>query len=214
MRLRRLIILGIIAALLIPNGLALWIFAYGTRDAAQPADVIVILGSGARRDGTPSFAYLRRIRHAVALYERGYAPYLLCTGGATQWMPISEGESCANYLRGIGIPPEDVLVDNLSMSTEENAIEAAHIMRERGFDTAVLVSDNFHLFRAELLFRAEGITVYPSPAQSTSGALSAFTAVRLTYREVLALGWYAAKTVVGLRCTDIPCDPNRPVRSS
>src|SRR5215472_7398872 len=52
-----------------------------TRDEAQPADVIIVLGAAEYR-GKPSPVLRARLDHALDLYRRGLAPRILTTGGA------------------------------------------------------------------------------------------------------------------------------------
>jgi uncharacterized SAM-binding protein YcdF (DUF218 family) len=188
----------------VSSALALYIFEYGQNDRAEHADVIIILGAGVRRDGKPLPAHWRRIQHGISLYKEGYAPLMLCTGGHTQGRPLSEAEVCADYARQGGVPAGAILTEETSTSTEENAIEAGKVMVQAGLKTAILVTDNFHLFRAELLFREYGLTVYLSPAQSTSGPLTLWTSLTSTYREVAALTWEVFKTVLRLPYTSSP----------
>lgn len=171
--------------------LAAIIIAYGSTDRARQADVIVVLGGG--QSGTT-----RRTVHAVALYQQGYAPYIICSGGVApdEWM--SEAERCAHAAERRGVPADAIILETASLSTEENAIESAAIMHERGWDDAILVSDDFHLWRAHWLFEKEGVQVWPSPAQITVQSLSLRGHVILVMREIAATGWYVGKTVLGL----------------
>ena len=50
-------------------------------------DVIVVLGAAVWPGGQPSPALQRRILHAVDLWQRGYAAYLLVTGGVGKYPP-------------------------------------------------------------------------------------------------------------------------------
>ena len=193
--------LGIIGA----GVTAVAVIQYGQTDHAEPADAIIILGSGTRANGAVSPAYARRIRHAVTLYQRGLAPYLLCTGGyANQWRVKSEAQACKEYLAEWNIPESAILMEEVSRSTEENAIEAKKVMDANGLHTAILVTDNFHILRSELYFRAQGIIVYASAAQLTQGQLRFSTTVSSSLREVLALGWYGVKSVLNLPFTTTP----------
>lgn len=186
-----------------PVVLGLYVYQYGQPDRAAPADVIIILGAGTRPNGAPTAAYYRRIRHGVALYEAGLAPYVLCTGGYTARHPKSEARACADVVRDLGVPEHAILLEEISRSTEENAIEARRMMDGLGLHTAILVSDNFHLLRAEWIFRDYGIPVALSPAQATTGPLYWRTALSNTAREVAALGWYALKGALGLPNTNM-----------
>ncbi|PJF30770.1 MAG: YdcF family protein [Candidatus Thermofonsia Clade 1 bacterium] len=191
--LRRSILLIIGALMLVPIISAVFIYSYGQVDRAAPADAIVILGAGTRRDGTPSYSYARRIRHALTLYAQGYAPRLICTGGYTQRHPKSEGAACAEMLRTYGVPESAIFYEEQSRNTEENALYTYQIMAANGWQSVLLVSDSYHLFRAEAMFRAHGLTVSSSPAQLTGGALPWQSVVRNMIRETAAFAWWQVR---------------------
>src|SRR5204863_6108625 len=116
-------------------------------------------------------ATVRRTQHAAALYHQGLAPYILCTGTYTQQHPKSEARACSEVAQREGVPASAIVLEEQSASTEENAIEARKVMDQRGFKSAVLVTDNFHILRAEMLFKKQELTVSVSPAQVTAGPL-------------------------------------------
>ena len=184
---------------------AIVVLQYGQTNRAEAADAIVILGSGTRADGTVSPAYARRIRHAVTLYQKGLAPYLLCTGGyANRWRVKSEAQACKEYLAQWDIPESAILMEEVSRSTEENAIEAKKVLDAHNLHSIILVTDNFHILRSEIYFRAQDLVVYSSAAQLTQGQLRFSTAVSSSLREVAALGWYWVKSTIDLPFTETP----------
>lgn len=156
---------------------------YGREDRARPADVIIVLGGG-------SSGSERRARHAAALFARGYAPVVLCSGGYRD-APESptEAEYCASEAQAAGVPAAALVLETSSLSTRENADAAARLMAARGWESAVLVTDDFHLWRAAWMFRRAGVTVWPSPAQATQPAPPGAEWVYGLLREVGAVGW-------------------------
>lgn len=161
---------------------------YGLVDQAQPADVIIVLGSRVEADGRPSPSLARRAAHAAALYHRGLAPAVLCTGGVTTG-PVSEAAAACGYATALGVPPEATFLEERATTTHENALYSAAEMQRHGWHTAILVSDGFHLYRAALLFQRSGIAVYPSPAQVTAGAMFPLERWVREVRELAALAW-------------------------
>ena len=189
-----IILTGIGAGTVTLYALGAVIMHYGSIDRARPADVIVVLGGGDA--GTT-----RRTIHAAALYRQGYAPFVLCTGDIIGDEPISEAERCAQVARQHGVPAAAIVKDEISRSTEENAIQSAAIMQTRGWQDAVLVSDDYHLWRAKWLFEEKGIAVWPSPAQVTTGSLPVSELFYSLLREVAAVGWQVGKSLLGLPYT-------------
>lgn len=205
LRRRRLALFAAFALIFVlaaPTVIGGMMYLYGGTDRAARADVIVVLGAGTRPSGGPSFSHSRRIRHAFSLYQQGYAGKILCTGGYTARHPVSEGQACANLLKSLGVPETAILIEENSRSTEENAIYTRQMMATHGLASALVVSDNYHLFRATVLFGAQGITVSTSPAQVTAGPLHWRTAVTNIYREFAAIGWYVVKSALGITITD------------
>ncbi|MDX2163294.1 MAG: YdcF family protein [bacterium] len=173
---------------------------YGQTDQAQQADAIIVLGAGLRYDGRPGPALTRRTRHAAQLWRDGYAPVLLCTGGVTMGRSRSEAEGCRDILVAEGVPADAIYLEERSRSTEENALYARATMDANGWSDAVLVSDGYHLLRAQWIFSLEGITVYPSPTVNPSVVPYTFAALR----EVAALHWQGFLEISGLPITHLP----------
>jgi uncharacterized SAM-binding protein YcdF (DUF218 family) len=167
-----------------------------TIDNVRPADVIIVLGSGLRRDGRPGDALYRRSGWGAALYQDGIAPYVICTGGIGRGRTRSEADACREVLTARGVPDEAILLEERSTSTVENARYAHEIMIARGFEDAVLVTDSFHMFRASWIFDAEGVTHYESPVPRDQVRQRFY--VRHFSREILAIHWQALKTLLSL----------------
>ena len=130
---------------------------------------------------------------------------MLCTGGLDTPRHIrTEADVCADILSQASVPDIAILSEEVSVSTEENAIEARKVMQMHTLKTAILVSDNYHLLRAAIIFKAYGISIVTSPAQSTSGPLDWRNAVYESYREVAALSWYGIKSALHLPFTSTP----------
>jgi uncharacterized SAM-binding protein YcdF (DUF218 family) len=192
----RLSLAGIALGGLFVGVLAVVILRYGSVDRARPADVIIVLGGG-------DVGTTRRTLHAAALYAQGYAPYLLCSGGTAEGETISEAERCAQVAQAHGVPASAIVLDRVSLSTEENAIQAAAILHAHGWRDAVLVSDDTHLWRAHWLFESKGVRVWTSPAQVTTGPLSRDEKLHAVLREIAATGWTIGKSLLGLPYTRI-----------
>jgi uncharacterized SAM-binding protein YcdF (DUF218 family) len=188
--------------LLYPLALAL-LDGYGQLDRARPADVIVVLGSRVYPGARPGPALTRRTRHGVALYQQGLAPVFVCSGGLGT-DPPSEAEAACGLAQSLGVPASAVVLEGRAHSTEENALYTAALMRARGWRTALVVTDGFHLYRAGLLFARAGVPASLSPAQVTAGPMPAVERYARGTRELAALAWYWGKTLLGLPFTDFP----------
>jgi uncharacterized SAM-binding protein YcdF (DUF218 family) len=132
------------------------------RDEAQPADVIIVFGA-AEYAGRPSPVFRARLDHAITLYSRGIAPYLIITGGSGRDPKFSEGGVGRDYLSARGIGERHLIAETQGGSTAESAERVAVIMRANNMRTCVVVSDPYHLYRIKRLMERQGITTYASP---------------------------------------------------
>lgn len=131
-------------------------------DEARPADVIVVLGAAAYR-GRPSPVLKARLDHALALYQRGLAPRILTTGGSGGDPVHTEAEVGRAYLVRRLVPSEAILVEPEGESTVHSLAAVAEIMRRMNLRSCILVSDDYHIFRAKRILEARGFRVYGSP---------------------------------------------------
>ena len=159
----RLLAPAVVLPLLGVGGLMWFLDDYGQREQAQPADVIVVLGAQVVPPGVAGLSLRARTLKAVELYRQGLAPKIICTGGVGSFPP-AEGQVAANLAIRHGVPAHDVLYEDTSTSTLENAQNAARICRTHNWQRVIVVSDPFHLWRARRDFESLGLTAFPSPA--------------------------------------------------
>ena len=132
-------------------------------DARTSADVILVLGAAVYPGEQPSPALHARTRTGIDLYQNGYAQRLILSGGLGGYPP-SEAEVMRRIALGMGVPEEAIFLEEQSHSTLENFENSARIMAEHGWDSALVVSDPYHMYRACRVGRDAGLTVYPVPA--------------------------------------------------
>ena len=195
----RVLIISFLVWVLVVIGLLQQIQAYGQQDHAQPAETIIVQGSGLRRDGRPGDALYRRSVWAAQLYEQGYAPNIICTGGVGEGRTRSEADACREVLVNNGVPFEAVYLEERSRSTEENALFAQEIMEANAWQTALLVTDSFHMLRANWIFDSVGIDHFRSPVPRDW--VRDYYYNRHRNREILALHWQLVKEVFNLPYT-------------
>ncbi len=131
-------------------------------DEEHRADVIIVLGAAEYR-GKPSPVLQRRLNHALLLYLKGLAPYILTTGGAGGDPTYTEGEVGRAYLTEHGVPSEAILVEPEGSTTAESLDAAAEIMRRMNLHSCLVVSDGYHIYRVKRLLEWQHIKVYGSP---------------------------------------------------
>ena len=158
---------GLLALLLLwLAGVAGWIAWVGQRDQAAPADAIIVLGAAAY-DARPSPVFEERIRHGLHLYQRGYAPVLLFTGGYGNGARYAESQVARRYALRQGVPDSAILIESSSRTTRENLEQARRLMQRHDLHRVIVVSDPLHMSRALRLSRELGIDALGSPTPST-----------------------------------------------
>lgn len=132
-------------------------------DQAQPADAIAVFGA-AEYSGRPSPVYHARLDHAVSLFRRQVAPFVITLGGGSDKdSGKTEGGVGRDYLLANGIPYNDIIAETHSIDTSQQARRLAGIARDHRMRHIVVVSDGTHLFRIRELCRDAGLQVYTSP---------------------------------------------------
>jgi len=162
---------GITAAIITVVGLV-WVtsmvcvLAFSAYDGARHADAIVVLGA-AQYAGHPSPVLRARIDHALELWDAHLAPVLILTGGTGTGDTTSEAAVSASYARKHGVPEDAMLLEAEGRTTAASMRSVAEMLHARGRNTAVLVSDPFHMFRLWILARRFGIHAVTSPTRTS-----------------------------------------------
>jgi uncharacterized SAM-binding protein YcdF (DUF218 family) len=129
------------------------------RDRVDQADAIVVLGAPLRPDGSLSDVVEERVRAGVALWQRGVAPLLCCTGGRGPGIVAAraEAEVMGERAEALGVSKGAILLEVESSNTSRNASNIERLLRERGLSSVVVVSQPFHLRRSVLWFQRVGL---------------------------------------------------------
>lgn len=120
------------------------------------ADAALVLGSTVVR-GEPSPIFKDRLTTAADLFQKGSVSAVVISGGPTSDGEPSEGESGGRYLLSLGVPADRILQEREARSTRENLLLGSQEISKHGMRTWIVVSDRFHLRRAELLARELGM---------------------------------------------------------
>ncbi len=110
--------------------------------------VAIVLGAKVGRDGLPSHMLYDRVLTGVDLYKAGKARKLLISGGE------NEPAVMKTLALELGVPEADLIVDDQGTRTYESCSRARHVF---GVDTAVVVTQDYHLSRSLYLCRSFGI---------------------------------------------------------
>ena len=139
------------------------ILAIVDNDCLSTSDAIILLEG----DG------FDRFRKAVSLYKQGKAPKIVFSGNITDYdygsFPFAE---VLPRMLEAGVPEDDIIHEDKSLNTREQAVEVVRMAQERGWKKLILVASHEHQYRAYLTFLREvldsksGITLYNAPARN------------------------------------------------
>jgi uncharacterized SAM-binding protein YcdF (DUF218 family) len=142
---------------------ALLIVADGLTDELHQADVAVVLGNTVNPDGQPSPRLQARLDKTVELYQKGFFTNIIVSGGFGV-EGFDEAVVMRQYLVNQNIPAERIFVDGEGRTTNLTAKNTAQIMRQNNWQSALVISQYFHISRCKLAFANYGI----SPVYSAS----------------------------------------------
>ena len=135
--------------------------------SSMPLERRAALVLGAKtQDNVMSNALRARVDYAIELYHTGQVGAVIFTGGfrdkdpAREW---SESALARDYAMQRGVPSERIWIEQRSTTTLENLREAQAIVNAQGFAQVALVSDRWHLARAQAMARDLDLPVVPAP---------------------------------------------------
>jgi uncharacterized SAM-binding protein YcdF (DUF218 family) len=164
---KALLVVGLIGVIyVLVTFLQVW--ALSDDDQAGPVDAIVVLGA-AQYDGEPSPVLRQRLDHAAALYEQGYAPLVVVTGGKQEGDRVTQAAAGFVYLRDQGIPEEAILLEVDGTSTYTELAATSRILADRGLDSVLMVSDGYHSARLLAIADEVGLDGSVSPTDTDFG---------------------------------------------
>ncbi len=206
--------LGLLAALSTPLAAHLaflslesWSSPLDERPADAEAIVVFSAGlyppEGPRTHAEMDDDTLQRCLQTARLYSSGPRCLVVVSGGKVE--SDTPGPTCAavmeEFLKQHGVRQADLLTEETSTTTYENAVECAKLLKERQIQRVVLVVDAVDMVRAAYCLRQQGIEVVPSPChfRATHLRFSAFCFVpspggaagfQRVWHEWVGIGWY------------------------
>ncbi|MFD4532673.1 YdcF family protein [Kitasatospora sp. NPDC058397] len=169
-------------------------FLYGRHRPRRNVDFVVVLGSGLIGGERVPPLLASRLDRGREVYDkqaaRGNPPVLITSGGQGPDEKLPESHAMADYLTGRGFPAEHIEREDRSRTTEENLLFSKAIMEQAKPDyRCVVVTNNFHAFRAALTARRTGVNgqVFGSPTAAyywPSATIREFAAVFLSHKLI------------------------------
>lgn len=134
-------------------------------DQTREVDALVVLGA-AQYNGKPSPVFQRRLDHAYDLWRRGIARRVVVTGSKRVGDRFTEAFAGFDYLRKRGVPETDLVVVDNGTSTWESLAASGRVLRKRGIDEVLMVSDRYHSFRLVGIAGEIGLQGWVSPTDT------------------------------------------------
>ncbi len=181
--------IGLITVLVMATPIVTWwALAYSGPLERPKGDILILLAAAKDDRGGISFSSYWRARHALLAWQTGGFKKIVISGG--------EGPGILNFLIVEGVPREAIIAEWRSTSTRENAIETAKLIQDMPGRKVLLTSD-FHMYRAVRVFRKLGIEVTPMPVpdvlRSTEHWNGRFPAFETMVGESAKIAYYGLR---------------------
>ncbi|WP_232242456.1 YdcF family protein [Paenibacillus sp. GSMTC-2017] len=124
----------------------------GLNDELKLVDVAVVLGNKVEVNGQPSERLKARLDKSVELYNGGYFTNIIVSGGIGK-EGFDEAKVMKSYLIDKGLPEDKIIEDNNGYNSYMTAQNTSKIMDELEFDSAMVITQYFHISRTKLAFR-------------------------------------------------------------
>ncbi|MDS0135890.1 YdcF family protein [Amycolatopsis sp. CM201R] len=168
-------------------------FLYGRLRVRSGVDFVVVLGSRIINGRIPPLL-ASRLDKAIALYrnerDQGGKPIVITSGGQGRDENQPESHAMADYLVAHGVPDGEVLREDRSATTAQNITFSRELMQQhRPGYRCVVVTNNFHAFRAAILARTAKVNGQVVGAPTAlyywpSATIREFTAILMEHRLV------------------------------
>ena len=144
--------MGILTLSRVVTGLVGWVRTYSESDVPT-RPVAIVFGAGLTRSGGATAVLRDRIQTAAGLYFSGKVQKLLMSGDNST-VEYNEPAAMREYALSLGVPDEAIVLDYAGRRTYDTCYRARAIF---GVDSAILVTQAFHMPRALYLCNALGL---------------------------------------------------------
>jgi uncharacterized SAM-binding protein YcdF (DUF218 family) len=155
-------------------------------------DTLVVFGNEVQPDGIIGpVSYWRTVYAVRAWREGGFQRMILCGGPSGR--PVSE--AMRDFVVSQGVDPRRVVLDRESTSTRENALAARRLAGDSV--RVVLLTSDYHTFRAIRAARKAGLAAIPRPVPDLLKAAGSWRTRWGAFLELIGetvkIGYYWAR---------------------
>ncbi len=144
----------------------------------RPADghAVTLLILGCRVNGSvPSLMLRNRIGTAARYLEEHPEVKAVCSGGQGDDEDTAEAKCIYNELVRAGIDPNRLYIEDASSSTKENIAFSKQLIEREGLPRdVILVTNDYHCYRAMKLAQRAGLTAFTFPAKTAAYLLPTY----------------------------------------
>ncbi|MBU1913410.1 MAG: YdcF family protein [Candidatus Omnitrophica bacterium] len=115
------------------------------------ADAIVVFAGGVGESGRPGQGYEERLKHAVYLYEKGFAGNIIFSSGYSY--AFKEADIMKTISLSMGVSQDAIIIEEEAVNTYQNVKYCADILKRHKWKKALLVSSPYHMRRSGLVFK-------------------------------------------------------------
>ncbi|CAB3722652.1 YdcF family protein [Paraburkholderia rhynchosiae] len=134
-----------------------------------PHTAIILLGGGTIYNEDDVLVPPRDVLARIAVSAKNYAACkrtaaicrVIVSGGNPQRHPATEADTYLPYLLREQVPRSDIVLENSSRTTYENARNVSSIVGQSRYDSLILVTSAYHMPRALLDFHYFGLAPQP-----------------------------------------------------
>lgn len=128
----------------------------------EKGDVLIVLSGSMGDDGSMGWSSYLRTTYAFWAFRDGGFKDVLVSGGASAPSTIPISKAIGDFLKFQGVPAEAIHLETQSRSTRENALNSAPLLNRLPGRKVLLTSD-YHVFRARRAFARAGVQVFVQP---------------------------------------------------
>lgn len=175
---KRLLVTSLVALIIFSNNWLISLVQHQLHAPPMPMhaderyDLGIVLGGMTSYDRVNKEGHFNmssdRFIQVALLYKKGHIKQILVSGGQNGIFledDFREADFIAKNLIDLGIPASDIIIENKSRNTIENAAYSKQLIDQNGGlkTKAVLITSAFHIPRARETFEQAGVKVRPYP---------------------------------------------------
>jgi uncharacterized SAM-binding protein YcdF (DUF218 family) len=190
--LRCMTALGLLVLLVTISPVSAWLAGPMSGDWNDPkGDILIVLTGGSFDDGVMSESSLLRSAYAARAYKDGFHSIIISGGSPNGATPIAK--AMADMLVLQGVPREVITLETASLSTRDSAVNLK-LLLDHSHGTKVLLTSDYHMFRARRSLQKAGLDVLPRPVpdviKRSNGIFDRWPSFLELVKEWVKIGYY------------------------